>query len=92
MKYDDNGAPTYTFLRFDMTWRDAIRVFQQEVAAGQQTQQWQDAAALAMEERSAGKFDKWKRQQREEIWGTDTSMPVNCDDENVAHDGKKKLD
>jgi hypothetical protein len=58
-----------SFLRYSNNWRDAVRGFQFDLESGRYDPQWQAQAAVAMEERASGKFDKFKEDQYEEFWG-----------------------
>jgi len=46
-----------------------VRFFQEDLTAGRYDPQWQKDAQEAMDKRSAGAFDTWKEQNREEFWG-----------------------
>ncbi|EER29979.1 hypothetical protein CPC735_012970 [Coccidioides posadasii C735 delta SOWgp] len=59
----------YEFLRYSIPWRDAVRQFQDDLQNGRYDPEWQRQAHEAVEERAAGKFDKWKEEQFEEFWG-----------------------
>ncbi|WEW61515.1 hypothetical protein PRK78_007005 [Emydomyces testavorans] len=59
----------YEFLRYSNPWRDAVRQYQIDLANGRYDPEWQRQAHQAVEERAAGKFDKWKEEQFEEFWG-----------------------
>ncbi len=68
--YNDDGysVPMH-FFRHDPDWRRLVREFQDDLGAGRYEPQWLKQAALAMEERAAGKFDKFKEDQFEAFWG-----------------------
>ena len=50
-------------------FKGAVRQFQEDLASGKCDPLWIEEAALAMEERAAGKFDAWKEKEFEEFWG-----------------------
>ena len=52
-----------------MDFRHAIRMYQQDLAAGRYDPEWLRQAAEAMEQRANGDFDKWKENEFEEFWG-----------------------
>ena len=45
------------------------REYQEDLEAGRYEPEWLAEAGQAMEERAAGKFDKYKEDQFEEFWG-----------------------
>ena len=57
------------FVRYDMDFKNAVRLYQQDLAAGRYDPDWLQQAAQAMEQRANGDFDKWKDQEFEEFWG-----------------------
>lgn len=57
------------FLRYSNNWRDGVRQYQSDLEQGKYEPEWLRQAAQAMEERAAGKFDKWKEQEFEQFWG-----------------------
>ncbi|MCJ1238429.1 hypothetical protein MMC14_006418 [Varicellaria rhodocarpa] len=86
---DENEAIPQEFLKYDSDWRNAIRQFKIDLQAGRYEAEWQEAAAKAMEERAAGKFDKFKEQEFEQFWGQKQKVPRN----NIAGDvANVKLD
>ena len=86
---DENEAIPQEFLKYDSDWRNAIRQFKVDLQAGRYEAEWQQAAAEAMEERAAGKFDKFKEQEFEQFWGQKQKVPKN----NIAGDvANVKLD
>ncbi|PWY72336.1 hypothetical protein BO70DRAFT_381866 [Aspergillus heteromorphus CBS 117.55] len=65
--------PEY-FLRYSNNWRDGIRQFQDDLQHGRYDPVWQREAHQAMEERLAGKFDKFKEEEFEQFWGQKQRM------------------
>ena len=57
------------FVRYDMDFRNGIRLYQQDLEAGRYDPDWLRQAAQAMDRRANGDFDKWKEQEYEEFWG-----------------------
>ncbi|PYH94246.1 hypothetical protein BO71DRAFT_450186 [Aspergillus ellipticus CBS 707.79] len=62
------------FLRYSNNWRDGIRQFQLDLQNGRYDPLWQRDAHRAMEERAAGKFDKFKEEEFEQFWGQKQKM------------------
>lgn len=60
-------------------------MFQSELEAGHYEAEWLEQAAQAMEERAAGKFDKWKEQHFEEFWGQKQKLAPNVVAGNMAN-------
>ncbi|PGH17261.1 hypothetical protein AJ80_04903 [Polytolypa hystricis UAMH7299] len=58
-----------SFVRYSNSWRDGVRGYQQDLQNGKYDPEWQRQAAVAMEERARGRFDKFKEDQYEEFWG-----------------------
>ncbi|GKZ30833.1 hypothetical protein AbraIFM66950_010423 [Aspergillus brasiliensis] len=63
-----------SFLRYSNNWREGIRQFQAELQNGYHDPEWLRQANLAMEERAAGKFDRFKEEEFEEFWGQKQRM------------------
>ncbi|RAK79690.1 uncharacterized protein BO72DRAFT_445993 [Aspergillus fijiensis CBS 313.89] len=61
--------PPESFLRYSNNWRDGIRQFQLDLQHGRYHPEWQRQAEKAVEERAAGKFDRFKEEEFEEFWG-----------------------
>ncbi|RAL02719.1 uncharacterized protein BO80DRAFT_378361 [Aspergillus ibericus CBS 121593] len=61
--------PPQSFLRYSNEWRDGIRLFQLDLENGHYDPEWQRQANQAMQERAAGKFDKFKEEEFEQFWG-----------------------
>ena len=66
---DTEGLPTKDYLKYDTDFRQSVRLFQTDLAAGRFDPEWQRQAAQAMEERANGQFDEWKSQNFEQFWG-----------------------
>ncbi|KAL4918078.1 Asx homology domain-containing protein [Aspergillus aurantiobrunneus] len=66
-----------SFLRYSNHWRDAIRHFQLDLQNGRCDPQWIREAEEAIQQRAAGKFDKFKEQEFEEFWGQKQKMDRN---------------
>lgn len=66
---NDDGSIAMDFLRYDNDWRHGVRQWQGDLAAGHLNKDWQQQAATAVQERKAGKFDKFKEDEFEEFWG-----------------------
>ncbi|KAL4803307.1 Asx homology domain-containing protein [Aspergillus unguis] len=62
------------FLRYSNNWRDGIRHFQLDLQNGRFDPVWIREAEEAMQQRAAGKFDKFKEQEFEEFWGQKQKM------------------
>lgn len=71
---NENGSISLDWLRYDNDWRHGIRQWQADLEAGHLDPKWQREAALAMEERAAGNFDKFKEEEFEEFWGQKQKM------------------
>ena len=69
ISYDEHGSIPERFLRYDNDWRNGLRQYQNDLEQGRYDPEWLRQAAEAMEERAAGKFDKYKDDQYEEFWG-----------------------
>ncbi|KAL2828210.1 Asx homology domain-containing protein [Aspergillus cavernicola] len=63
-----------SFLRYSNHWRDGIRNFQLDLQNGRHDPQWQREAEEAMQQRAAGKFDKFKEGEFEQFWGQKQTM------------------
>ncbi|KAL2815980.1 Asx homology domain-containing protein [Aspergillus granulosus] len=63
-----------SFVRYGEHWRDAIRHFQLDLQTGRYDPQWVREAEEAVQQRAAGKFDKFKEQEFEEFWGQKQKM------------------
>ncbi|KAL3495567.1 Asx homology domain-containing protein [Aspergillus germanicus] len=63
-----------SFVRYGEHWRDAIRHFQLDLQNGRYDPQWVREAEEAVQQRAAGKFDKFKEQEFEEFWGQKQKM------------------
>ena len=72
--YDAAGRPTFEFLRYDNHWRNGVRLFQEDIAAGRYEKEWIEAAEQAMKDRAEGKFDAWKEEQFEQFWGQNSHI------------------
>lgn len=66
--------PPQEFLRYSNNWREGIRQFQVELQNGFHDPEWLRQAELAMEERAAGAFDRFKEEEFEEFWGQKQKM------------------
>ena len=66
---DDGYSVSMNFFRYNQDWRRHIREFQEDLGAGRYEPEWLKEATLAMEERAAGKFDKFKEDEFEAFWG-----------------------
>lgn len=66
---DEDGTISLKWLRYDDDWRHGIRQWQADLGAGRLEPKWQREAAIAMEERAAGAFDKFKEEEFESFWG-----------------------
>ncbi|PYH38376.1 uncharacterized protein BO87DRAFT_412972 [Aspergillus neoniger CBS 115656] len=66
--------PPQEFLRYSNNWREGIRQFQVELQDGFHDPEWLRQAELAMEERAAGAFDRFKEEEFEEFWGQKQKM------------------
>ncbi|PYI10763.1 hypothetical protein BO78DRAFT_393738 [Aspergillus sclerotiicarbonarius CBS 121057] len=66
--------PPQSFLRYSNEWRDGIRHFQLDLEDGHYDPAWQRQANQAMQERAAGKFDKFKEEEFEQFWGQKQKM------------------
>ncbi|GKZ68401.1 hypothetical protein AnigIFM50267_003081 [Aspergillus niger] len=64
----------HAFLRYSNNWREGIRQFQAELENGYHDPEWLRQAKLAMEERAAGRFDRFKEEEFEEFWGQKQRM------------------
>ncbi|MCJ1358105.1 MAG: hypothetical protein MMC33_008103 [Icmadophila ericetorum] len=82
---NEDGALPQEFLKYDMDWRNALRLFQVELEAGHYEEEWLREASEAMEERAAGKFDKWKEEHFEEFWGQKQKLAPNAVAGNMAN-------
>ncbi|KAL8791661.1 MAG: hypothetical protein Q9195_005744 [Heterodermia aff. obscurata] len=58
-----------SFIRYDMDFKQGIRMYQQDLEAGRYDPEWLRQAAEAMDRRANGDFDAWKEQEYEEFWG-----------------------
>ncbi|PLN83532.1 Asx homology domain-domain-containing protein [Aspergillus taichungensis] len=63
-----------SFLRYSNEWRDGIRQFQSDLEDGRYDPAWIRQAEAAVEERAAGKFDKFKEEEFEQFWGQKQKM------------------
>ncbi|KAJ0425325.1 Asx homology domain-containing protein [Aspergillus carlsbadensis] len=63
-----------SFVRYGEHWRDGIRHFQLDLQNGRYDPQWVREAEEAVQQRAAGKFDKFKEQEFEEFWGQKQKM------------------
>ncbi|KAL2871345.1 uncharacterized protein BJX67DRAFT_342030 [Aspergillus lucknowensis] len=63
-----------SFLRYSIHWRDAIRHFQLDLQNGRYDPRWLREAEEAVQQRAAGKFDKFKEEEFEEFWGQKQKM------------------
>lgn len=63
-----------SFLRYSNNWRDGIRNFQLDLQNGRYDPAWIREAEEAVQQRAAGKFDKFKEQEFEEFWGQKQKM------------------
>lgn len=72
---EENGSISLNWLRYNNDWRHGICQWQTDLEAGRLDPEWQQEAAIAMEERAAGKFDKFKEEEFEEFWGQKQKMP-----------------
>ncbi|KAL3458687.1 Asx homology domain-containing protein [Aspergillus heterothallicus] len=63
-----------SFVRYGEHWRDAIRHFQLDLQNGRYDPQWLHEAEEAVQQRAAGKFDKFKEEEFEEFWGQKQKM------------------
>ncbi|KAL4793452.1 Asx homology domain-containing protein [Aspergillus venezuelensis] len=72
----DAGIPPLPehFLRYSNFWRDGIRNFQLDLQNGRYDPQWMREAEEAVQQRAAGKFDKFKELEFEEFWGQKQKM------------------
>ncbi|KAL4939566.1 Asx homology domain-containing protein [Aspergillus oleicola] len=72
----DAGIPPLPgdFLRYSNFWRDGIRNFQLDLQNGRHDPQWMREAEEAVQQRAAGKFDKFKELEFEEFWGQKQKM------------------
>ena len=77
--FNADGSPSADFLHHNTDWRNGIRQFQEDVAAGRMEPKWQAQAAQAMEERAAGNYDEFKEQQYEAFWGQKQEVPPHVD-------------
>lgn len=77
LSYNDDGSLPKDFLRYDNDWRNGLRQFQTDLEQGRYDPEWLRQAAEAMEERAAGKFDKYKNDQYEEFWGQKQKLAQN---------------
>jgi hypothetical protein len=64
-----NGSISLDWLRYNNDWRNAVRLWQDDLGAGRLDPEWLRQAAQAMEDRAAGKFDKFKEEEFEKFWG-----------------------
>ena len=62
------------FVRYSNEWRDGIRQFQADLEDGRYDPAWIRQAEAAVEERAAGKFDKFKEEEFEQFWGQKQKM------------------
>jgi hypothetical protein len=62
------GRPRELSLRFE-PFRSDVALFKEDLSAGQYKKTWLAQAELAVKDRAAGKFDKWKLAETEEWWG-----------------------
>ena len=69
MPLGPDGRPAASFLRYSNDWRNGVRQFQGDLAAGRYEEEWLEEAAEAMEERAQGAFDDYKERHFEEYWG-----------------------
>ncbi|PCH05173.1 Hypothetical protein PENO1_023930 [Penicillium occitanis (nom. inval.)] len=58
-----------SFLRYETSWRTALRNFQSDLESGRYRPDWQRQAKEAVQERAQGKFDDFKEQEFEQFWG-----------------------
>ncbi|RAL08321.1 uncharacterized protein BO97DRAFT_354313, partial [Aspergillus homomorphus CBS 101889] len=66
--------PPESFLRYSNNWRDGIRQFQLDLQQGRYDPEWLREAEIAIRERAAGKFDRFKEEEFEEFWGQKQKM------------------
>ncbi|KAL5339706.1 Asx homology domain-containing protein [Aspergillus crustosus] len=66
-----------TFLRSSDDWRSDISHFQLNLQSGRYEPGWIREAEEAVQQRAAGKFDKFKEQEFEEFWGQKQKMDRN---------------
>ncbi|KAL4872074.1 hypothetical protein BDV12DRAFT_5983 [Aspergillus spectabilis] len=62
------------FLRYSYEWRAGIRHFKENLQYGRYDPGWIREAEEAVQQRAAGKFDKFKEQEFEEFWGQKQKM------------------
>ncbi|KAF3002879.1 hypothetical protein E8E13_000649 [Curvularia kusanoi] len=63
----DNTRPRW--LQASDVFRTEVAKFQEDLRNGHLAKTWQASAALAVEERAEGNFDKWKAEEAELWWG-----------------------
>ena len=66
---NENGSISIDWLRYNNDWRNAVRLWQADLELGRLDPEWLRQAAEAMEDRAAGKFDKFKEEEFEQFWG-----------------------
>ena len=67
--HDPDVHPLNT--RYKQSIKEEIQRYQEDLKAGWETKAWREEAMQAGKDGSDGKFDEWKRAQREEYWGAD---------------------
>lgn len=71
---NENGSISIDWLRYNNDWRNAVRLWQADLEAGHLDPEWLRQAAEAMEDRAAGRFDKFKEDEFEQFWGQKQKM------------------
>ena len=74
---NENGSISTDWLRYNNDWRNGVRLWQGDLEAGHLDPEWLKQAAQAMEDRAAGKFDKFKEDEYEKFWGQKQKMDYN---------------